>query len=68
MAKPKLTANAAYENAHLVARDLLERIEEILNDKPAPDTEGLNWGHVGDITEINHRLSEVVKFLDGSNS
>ena len=68
MAKPKLTANAAYENAHLVARDLLERIEELLNDKPAPDSDGLHWGHVGDINEINNRLSEIVKFLDGSDS
>lgn len=68
MTKPKLTADAAYENAHLVARDLLDRIEELLNDCPAPDTEGLNWGHVGDITEINHRLSTIVRFLDRSES
>lgn len=68
MIKPKLTADAAYENAHLVARDLLDRILKLLHDCPAPDTEGINWGHVGDITEVNHRLSTIVKFLDRSES
>ena len=28
--KPKLTAAAAYENAHLVAQDLVERIRELV--------------------------------------
>ncbi|HEX5470443.1 MAG TPA: hypothetical protein VFW73_01075 [Lacipirellulaceae bacterium] len=63
--KPKLTAEAAYENAHLVAQDLLERIRELLFDMPAPgnDEHPLHWGHVGDINEVNNRLSSVVAFL-----
>ena len=66
--KPKLTAEAAYENAHLVAQDLVERIRELLFDLPAPgnDERPLNWGHVGEITEVNHRLSAVVAFLEGT--
>ena len=36
-AKPKLNAEAAYENAHLVARDLVDRIGELLMDMPATD-------------------------------
>lgn len=65
--KPKLTAEAAYENAHLVAQDLLERIRELLFDMPAPGNEEypIHWGHVGDINEVNNRLSSVVAFLDG---
>ena len=31
--KPKLTAEAAYENAHLVAQDLVQRIGELLFDR-----------------------------------
>ena len=64
--KPKLEAEPAFEHAHLVARDLLERIEELLQDMPAPGVEEhpINWGHVGEITEINQRLSSVVAFLD----
>ena len=37
--KPKLTAEAAYENAHLVAQDLVQRIGELLFDLPAPDND-----------------------------
>jgi hypothetical protein len=66
--KPKLTADAAYENAHLVAQDLVERIRELLFEMPAPGNEErpIHWGHVGDVNEINRRLSEVVWFLGGT--
>lgn len=66
--KPKLTAEAAYENAHLVAQDLVQRIGELLFDLPAPgnDEHPINWGHVGEISEVNHRLSAVVAFLEGT--
>lgn len=65
-AKPKLNAEAAYENAHLVARDLVDRIGELLMDMPAPGVEGhpIHWGHVGDINHVNTLLLEVVTFLD----
>ena len=63
--KPRLQAEAAYENAHLVTRDLLERIGELLTDMPAPGNEEhpIDWGHVGDINHVNELLSEVVRFL-----
>ncbi|MEZ6099995.1 MAG: hypothetical protein R3E01_13585 [Pirellulaceae bacterium] len=67
-AKPKLNAEAAYENAHLVAQDLVERINELLFDMPAPgdDEHPIHWGHVGDINEVNNRLSSVIAFLSGT--
>jgi hypothetical protein len=34
-AKPKINAEAAYENAHLVAQDLIMRIGELHFDLPA---------------------------------
>jgi hypothetical protein len=60
--KPKLTADAAYESAHLVAQDLVERVRELLFDMAAPGNEEhpIHWGHVGVVNEINRRLSEVV--------
>lgn len=63
--KPQLNAEAAYENAHLVAQDLLGRINELLFDMPAPgnDDHPIHWGHVGDINEVNRQLSEVIAFL-----
>ena len=67
--KPNLKAEAAYENAHLVAQYLVERIKELLFDMPAPgnDEHPIHWGHVGDITHVNAQLSDLVAFLDGSN-
>ena len=64
--KPKLNAEAAYENAHLVAQDLVARIGELLFDMPAPgnDAHPIHWGHVGDINHVNTLLLEVVTFLD----
>ena len=66
--KPKLTAEAAYENAHLVAQDLVQRIGELLFDLPAPgnDEHPINWADVGNVNEINHRLPSVVAFLEGT--
>jgi hypothetical protein len=64
--KPKLTADAAYENAHLVAQDLVERIRELHMPAPGNEVHPVHWGHVGDVNEINRRLSEVVRFLDGT--
>lgn len=66
--RPKLNAEAAYENAHIVAQDLVQRIGELLFDLPAPGNEEhpINWGHVGDINEVNKRLSSVVAILEGT--
>jgi hypothetical protein len=67
--KPKLNAEAAYENAHLVTRDLLQRIGELLADMPAPGDERqpIHWGHVGDVNEVNRRLSQIIAFLSNAD-
>lgn len=63
--KPKLLAEPAYENAHLVARDLAERIGELLDDRPAPGTDQpIDWGHVGDLAHVNGLLAQAVAFLE----
>ncbi len=69
MAKPRIEAEPAYENAHLVARDLLDRIGELLTDMPAPgdDEHPIDWGHVGSISHVNHLLSQVVRFMTNSD-
>ncbi len=66
--KPKLNAEAAYENAHIVAQDLVQRIGELLFDLPAPgnDEHPINWADVGSVNEVNNRLSSVVAFLEGT--
>lgn len=66
MKAAKITAEAAYENSHLVARDLLDRVTELLQNMPAPDGNGeqrIHWGHVGDVNHVNALLLQVVQFL-----
>ena len=67
--KPNLTAEHAYENAHLVAHDLVQRIGELLFDMPAPgnDEHRINWADVGSVNEVNNRLSSVVAFIEGAD-
>ena len=37
-------------------------------DMPAPgdDEHPINWCHVGDINEVNNRLSHIIDFLSGN--
>ena len=66
--KPKLNAEAAYENAHIVAQDLVERIRELLFDLPAPgnDEHPIHWAHVGTVNEVNKQLSTTIAFLESA--
>ena len=65
-----LKAESAYEDAHLTARTLIERIGELLQDMPAPgdDEHPIRWDHVGSVNHFNELLSQVVKFLGGNES
>lgn len=49
-----------YAAMHAEARTLLAQIEEKLNDLPAPDADSLNWGHVGDLSNIVHQLKGIL--------
>ena len=62
-------AETTYKNAHSVAQDLVARIGELLFDLPAPNNSEspINWGHVGDINEINLQLSRVIDFMTGAD-
>jgi len=68
MSTPRPNDKATYENAHATARSLVERINELLFDMPAPGDEDhpIRWTHVGTINEVNRQLSEVIAFLDGT--
>ena len=68
-AKPKISADAVYKNAHLVAQDYVSRIRQLLFDMQAPNNSEspINWGHVGDIDEINLQLARVIDFMIGAD-
>lgn len=50
----------AYASMHAEAMTLLAKIEEKISDLPAPDADGLNWGHVGDLGNIVHQLKGIL--------
>lgn len=49
-----------YAAMHAEAMTLLAQIEDKLNDLPAPDTDGLNWGHAGELWNIVHQLKDIL--------
>ena len=56
----------AYENAHMDALALMDRLRDQLFELPAPDNEeNTNWGHVGSVAYVNNQLSELIEFLGG---
>lgn len=64
MAKQKIEAEPAYETGHMIATDLLARINELLQDMPAPGGEiQINWAHVGTINHVNAKLSDIIQSL-----
>ena len=64
--KLPLLPDAAYENAHLVAQDLLERLRELLFSLPAPGSDHvpINWEQVGDIMRVNNLLGDAIAVLE----
>lgn len=64
MPKQKIEAEPAYETGHMIARDLLARIDELLHEMPAPGGETrISWAHVGTINHVNSKLSDIVQSL-----
>ncbi len=59
------SAADAYERQHVLAHDLVQRIDELLFDLPAPgdDECPVNWGHVGDLAYITSALADVAERL-----
>jgi hypothetical protein len=62
------TAEDAYLDAHLAAQASVERIQELLFDLPAPDSDAaINWCNVAELNEVNARLSRVIAFLTNAD-
>ena len=62
--KQKLKPAPAYEHAHLVSRDLLDRLRELLEEMPKPDDRQLTWKSVNNMNRFNNRLSELIASVD----
>lgn len=66
--RSKLEPLPAYESACMVAMDLVQRLNELVQDMPLPDdASSINWGHVGDASHLCSLLGEAVSFLEGKS-
>lgn len=67
-AAQELQPASAYENAHLIARDLLDDIRRQLDQAVQPDDPNLRWRHARAMNRINAQLSDVADALDTLNN
>jgi hypothetical protein len=59
-----MNATDAYISAQATATAQLEAIVEALaQHQDAAPADNVDWGHVGDLGEVNARLAEVLAFL-----
>ena len=70
MSQPRasLEPAAAYEHAHLIARDLLADLLRQLDDAMRPDDRNLRWRHVHAMNRLNATLSEASEAVDSLNN
>lgn len=68
LARRPVEPTAAYDNAHQIARDLLQHIELQLDRMIRPDNKALRWSHVRALNLVNAQLSEVAALVDEANN
>ena len=44
-------------------KSLVRQIETAFYDLPAPESEFLTWGHVGNAEHVNNELLDILQFL-----
>ena len=57
--------DAAYIDAHTFVMHYLNEISTRIHDMPAPESDDLNWAHVGSMNKVKDDLREIVGFLSG---
>jgi hypothetical protein len=57
--------NAAYVEAHSFVIHYLDEIDGRIHDLPAPESDGLDWGHVGTMNKVKRDLRRIVTFMAG---
>jgi hypothetical protein len=53
-----------YVAAHAEALAMLDHIRQTVEDYPAPDTDRVTWGHVGELEWIIGRIKEIAAFYE----
>jgi hypothetical protein len=53
-----------YVSAHAEALAMLDQVRDTIEDYPAPDTDGVTWGHVGELAWVVSRLQQIAAFYE----
>ena len=59
------TATETYAARHAEALALIDRLRDMIEDMPEPESDGISWGHVGNMAHINEQLCEILGFVEG---
>jgi hypothetical protein len=59
--------DAAYVEAHGAVMRYVGEIHNLVHDLPAPESDGLNWAHVGDMNKVKSDLQQIVRFMSGND-
>jgi hypothetical protein len=54
-----------YAARHAEALALIDSLRDLIEDMPEPESDGINWGHVGSMGHINGQLRELLGFVEG---
>jgi hypothetical protein len=61
----KQTALDAYLARTAAIRVKLERLQQFADDHFGHDPDAINWGHVGDLGQVEAGLGELLAFFEG---
>ena len=59
------SAPDTYAARHAEALALIDSLRDLIEDMPEPESDGINWGHVGSMGHINGQLRELLGFVEG---
>jgi hypothetical protein len=54
-----------YAARHAEALGLIDRLRDMIEDMPEPESDGINWGHAGSMGHVNEQLREILRFVEG---
>ena len=63
--KKREALEAAYVESHATIMHYLDRIQNLVQDMPEPESDYLNWAHLGSMNQVRDDLREIVEFLGG---
>lgn len=61
------TAASEYAIGHAAALSLIAQLQQVIEDMPEPESDGINWGHAGSMSHINGQLRELIAFVGGGD-